>query len=43
MFTKESKVQFARVKLTGSVRIYWTSVESTRGVDFHRVLGWNET
>ena len=26
-FTKECRIRFARMKLTGSVRIYWTSVE----------------
>ena len=31
-FAEESKIQFARMKLTRSGRIYWTSVESTEGM-----------
>jgi len=43
-FTEESSVQFARIRLLGSVRIYWISIEReyTRCETFI-VLGGNET
>jgi len=31
-FTEESRVQFARMRMSGSAIIYWISVESTLGV-----------
>ena len=43
-FTEESRAQFARMKLSGSTMIYWTSVKRVHlAWDFHRVLGGNET
>jgi len=43
-FTKKSRVWFARMKLTGSARIYWTSVDIVHEAwGFHKVLGENKT
>jgi len=43
-FTEENKTQFARMRLTRSARIYWTSTERAhKAWGSHRVLGGNET
>jgi len=42
-FTEESGIQFTRMRLIGSVRIYLTSIERVHEAwSFHRVLGGNE-
>jgi len=42
-FTEESRIQFARMRFTWSVSIYWISVERVyEAWGFHRVMGGNE-
>jgi len=42
-FTNESMIRFARMKLTGSDRIYWTLIERVHETwDFHKDLGGNK-
>jgi len=43
MFKEKSKIQFLRMRLTRSVKIYWTSIERVHEAwGFHWVLGGNE-
>jgi len=42
-FTEENRIRFAKMRLTISARICWTSVERVhKAWDFHRVLRGNE-